>query len=300
MLCHQWTRIRSSRFQGKLVLSLPSLDLHLHYFSYLALDWDISLKPEVPHFYWSVPFPGRSNESADEPVDSPSKRKRAEDTSSSPERLQSTIPPPPSPLLPPRQVNSILKTPRPEITVGLRHATVVETITAQGVNSVDADIFLKFLQERQTLRSDPSQQSIPIRFPMLVVEGKSYSTGKFVFEAQNQAAVSGSCMLNMQHKLAQLAEPFAAAICEKREPLAFSVCTEGPHMELWVHYTTSTDGMRNYNMNILQTCHASLLEGVVEFLVVVDRVLSWARSEFVEDIAKQLASVERATRQHGT
>ena len=300
MLCHQWTRIRSSRFQEKLVLSLPSLHHHPHYFSHLALDWDVSLKPEIPHFYWSVPFPGRSNESADEPVDSSSKRKQAEDTSSSLERLQSTMPPPPSPLPPSRQVNSILKTPRPDITVGLRHATVVEAITAQGVNSVDADIFLKFLQERQTLCSDPSQQSIPIRFPMLVVEGKSYSTGKFVFEAQNQAAVSGSCMLNMQHKLAQLAEPFAAATCEKREPLAFSVCTEGPHMELWVHYTTSTDGMRNYNMNILQTCHASLLDGVVEFLVVVDRVLSWARSEFVEDVAKQLACVECATRQHGT
>ena len=35
-----------------------------------------------------------------------------------------------------------------------------------------------------------------IRFPFLVVEGKSYATGETVFEAENQAAVSGACPLN--------------------------------------------------------------------------------------------------------
>ncbi len=68
-------------------------------------------------------------------------------------------------------------------------------------------------------------------------------------------------------------------------------------MELCVHYTTSTGGIRNYNMNILKICHASLQDGVLEFLVAVDNVLDWAGSEFVNGVAKQLATLEQATRQ---
>ena len=183
--------------------------------------------------------------------------------------------------------------------MGLRHSTMVNTLVAKGISEDQADGFLKFLQEQQSLCSSPSQHDIPIRFPLLVVEGKSYSTGKFVFEAQNQAAVSGSCMVNMQLQLDELFESFAPGSYTKKAPLAFSICTEGPHIELWVHYTTSTNGKRNYNMSILKTCHALLLAGVVDFLVVVDRVLSWASSEFADDVAKQLASVERATREYG-
>lgn len=241
---------------------------------------------------------GRSNDNADEPIDSPGKRRQVNTTSNSLEGAQSTMPPPPSPLLQPRQDNSILKTPRPNITMGLRHSTLVESRVVKGVDGMRADAFLKKLQEKHTLCSDPSQEAINIRLPLLTVEGKSYSTGKFVFEAQNQAAVSGSCMMKMQHQLAYLLDSSAPGSHKKKEPLAFSICTEGPHMELWAHYTTSVSGRRNYNMNLLQTCHAMLPAGIVDFLVVVDRVLSWACSEFVDDVAKQLALIEEATRQH--
>lgn len=132
---------------------------------------------------------------------------------------------------------------------------------------------------------------------MLVVEGKSYSTSKSIFEAQKQAAVSGSCMMKMQHQLADLFDLIAGSH-DKKEPLVFSICTQGPYMELWGHYTTSVSGIRKYNMNFIQTCNALILAGVVEFLVIVDRVLSWACSEFVDDVAKQLALMENATRQH--
>lgn len=72
-------------------------------------------------------------------------------------------------------------------------------------------------------------------------------------------------------------------------------------MELWVHYTTLKAGVRIYNMNILKTCHASLEEGVVEFLVTVDLVMSWANTDFLYEIAEQLCLVARAERvQHAT
>ena len=51
-----------------------------------------------------------------------------------------------------------------------------------------------------------------------------------------------------------------------------------------------------YNMNILKTCHASLPEGVAEFLMVVDSIMSWASVDFVNGIAEQLVLVESAGR----
>lgn len=170
----------------------------------------------------------------------------------------------------------MLKTRCPNITMGLRHSVLIDSLVVKGVDVMQADDFLKSLQEQQTLCSDPSQEAINIRFPVLVVEGKSYSTGKFIFEAQNQAAVSGSCMMKMQHQLADLFDLIAPGSHDKKEPLAFSICTQGHYMELWAHYITSVSGIRKYNMNLIQTCNALILAGVVEFLGIVDRVLSWA------------------------
>ena len=181
----------------------------MYHFSHLVLDWNPTLKPEVEQFYWRFPL-------ADEPIDSPGKRRQVNTSSNSLKGPQSTMPPPPSPLLQPRQDNFILKTPRPDITIGPRHSTLVESLVVEGVNRIQADAFLKALQEQQTLCSDPSQEAINIRFPVLVVEGKSYSTGKFVFEAQNQAAVSGSCMMKMQHQLASLFDHFASGSTRRK------------------------------------------------------------------------------------
>jgi hypothetical protein len=204
------------------------------------------------------------------------------------------MPPPPPP--PPPKQDILVKTPRPDITAGLCHSTIVDALVARGLNQIEASDLLRTLQQQQVLCSDPAQQALPIRFPPMVIEGKSYATGKPVFEAQNQAAVSGSCMTNLQHKLADLTERASSGSYHSKAPLAFSICTEGPHMELWAHYTTSQDGVRMYNMTILKTCHASLQEGVVEFLMVVDSVMSWASTDFLDEIVAQLVLVDRAGR----
>ena len=197
---------------------------------------------------------------------------------------------------PPPKQDILVKTPRPDITAGLRHSTIIDALVARDLNQTEADDLLRTLQQQQMLCSDPAQQALPIRFPPMVVEGKSYATGKPVFEAQNQAAVSGSCMTNLQHKLADLTERASSGSYQSKAPLAFSICTEGPHMELWAHYTTLQDGVRMYNMKILKTCHASLQEGIVEFLIVVDSLMGWARTDFLDEVAEQLVLVERAGR----
>ena len=42
-------------------------------------------------------------------------------------------------------------------------------------------------------------------------------------------------------------------------------------------------------MEILATCHASLLSQVVEFLFMVDSIMSWAAFTFVDNIVEQMA-----------
>ena len=202
------------------------------------------------------------------------------------------------PLPPPKQDISIVKTPRPDITIGLRDRTVIEKLKAKGLRALQASDFLKALQNQQELCSNPLQPVYPMRFPPLVVEGKSYSTGRPVFEAQNQAAVSGSCMINLQHKLAEITKRTSPGSSQSKEPLAFSICTEGPIMQLWVHYTTLMDGERMYNMNILRICHAStqpfLQEGVKDFFKAVHGVMKWATSDFLDGLVEQLDLVWKA------
>lgn len=230
-------------------------------------------------------------ESNDEgPIFGPRPPKRQQDAL--PHLSPDTLKGPPSPLPSPKQNISSVETPRPDVTAGLSHDAVVDAMVKQGlVSELDAGDFLRFLQAQRILCSDPAQQSLPIRFPFLVIEGKSYSTGRPIFEAQNQAAVSGSCMTNLQHMLAELTESACPGYKEYEEPLAFSICTEGPYIELWVHYTISKNGIRVYCMNIIKICHASLLSSVIEFLVTVDSVMSWARIDYVNHIAKQLVLV---------
>jgi hypothetical protein len=249
-------------------------------------------------------FLNNSNDEADDSVTRPRKRQEADTSYLSPDTSPAAMPPPPPPAPPPalpKQDVFHVKTPRPDITAGLHHSTIVEALAARGLDEVDASDFLEDLQQQQILCSDPAQGAPPVRFPIMVVEGKAYATGKPVFEAQNQAAVSGSCMTKLQHELADLTKSASHGSYDSKAPLAFSICTEGPHIELWVHYTTSQKNVRMYNMNILKTCHASLPEGVTEFLMVVDSMMSWASVDFVNDIAEQLVLVESAGRaQHAT
>ena len=49
------------------------------------------------------------------------------------------------------------------------------------------------------------------------------------------------------------------------------------------------DEDRSFDMNIVTTCHASLLPGVVELLVKVDLIMSWAANTFLDKTAEQLA-----------
>lgn len=119
----------------------------------LYQDWHTSLKPRQTDDYAWI---------------RPKKRQQVES-------ISATTPPPTS-----KAESSLIKTPRPDITVGPRHHLFVHTLVEraqlmelQGIlrpgcwTKGYADRKLKTLQEQGMLISDPTQQGI-IRFPAMV------------------------------------------------------------------------------------------------------------------------------------
>ena len=243
-------------------------------------DWDPSLKPTVQRRRYSSVLPAMTPHDANSANGESSKAPQPYLT---PDGSAPTMPPPSDPL---RHDVDGVKTPCPDITTGLHHHVVAAKLESVGVPRPHSGEFLKDLQYEKALISCPAQSSLLLRFPSLVVEGKSYATGKSLYEAQNQAAVSGSMMLVMQQQLPELAGGKFL-----NSPLAFSICCEGPVLELWVHYNTSDAAVRYYKVHFLKIGHASALNTVVEFFLVVLRIMRWAQSIFLDDIAEKLLSL---------
>lgn len=138
---------------------------------------------------------------------------------------------------------SLIKTPRSDITIGIRESALTSTLASSlALHSFNYITAKKFLEELQNTAM-PSEQDGPpelaliivptkrksgLAFPSLVVEGKGYSTGKQVFGAQNQAAVSGACGIKMQMMLNALVQRASDPLIpgtrpDDQLPLMFSI-----------------------------------------------------------------------------
>ncbi|KAL8942975.1 MAG: hypothetical protein Q9211_001176 [Gyalolechia sp. 1 TL-2023] len=272
-------------FPRKAGIVLPLILINTSMGANLDLDWDPGLKPHMQEEMWNWDALDQSNDDVDDMIDRPNKRQQGERFFPSPDTSQPAMPPPAAPGQP-KQDN--LKTPRPDFTIGLRHSTISNALIKLGLSKFKADDFLKGLQRQRKLCSDPTQNFLNIRFPILVIEGKSYATGKTVFEAQNQAAVSGGCMVNLRQQLTDLFQGVFPNLRGRQTNLAFSICTEGPQIEFWVHYALSEDGVRSHYMNIFRTCYGSLEGGLEEFLMDVERLMTWTEDEYLNEVAEQL------------
>ena len=286
-----WATTRVSPFQGKQVRGFTQ-SLHTHSTLTSSLDWQPSLKPCIRPTKVNLDHLYRSEDEAEESLERPSKRQQGDESYISPEISAEWLGPLPIP-------RSDVKTPRPDISIGLRDAAVVNALHSQGLTRVEAEDLLKALATpdvrnggRPLLYSEPTQAALQIRFPFLPVEGKSYATGRTIYEAQNQAAVSGACSLKILHDLDDLVRKSDPA-CSKGQPIVFSICTEGSIHQLWVHYTTARDGDRVYHMAIIKTCDMALCNDVPGFLEAVDNVMRWGSGDHKKTIAKQLRIVWR-------
>ena len=181
-----------------------------------------------------------------------------------------------------------IKTPRPNFTIGLRHSVIANALMERGLSKFEAEEFLEFLQSERKLCLDPTQNFLDVRFPVLVIEGKAYATEETIFEAQNQAAVSGSCMVNLRQQLTDVSYRVFPNPEDRKTHLAFSICTEGPQIEFWVHYALSEDQVRSHYMNVFRICHGSLQGGLEDFLMDVERLMEWTKDEMLNEIADQL------------
>ncbi|KAL9095322.1 MAG: hypothetical protein Q9163_006518 [Psora crenata] len=236
--------------------------------------WNPSIKPEIAPNLWNWDALGQPNRAANI-IDRPSSVPGPDDSRSN--------------VLPLAAISvsrqDAVKTPRPDCTMGLRHSIISRALRERGMSRFIADDFLRFLQSEGKLHSDPTKDFLGLRFPNLVIEGKAYAIGKSAFEAQNQAAVSGACMVNLQQELTDL---FRGFFPNPRPPLAFSICTEGAHIEFWVHYTLKEENVPCHYMSIFRTCYGSIRAELEGFLMDVERLMSWTKEDYLEDITAKL------------
>ena len=251
----------------------------------------------------SAPLPKRQQQGAGSKYVSPQTSTSDTMESAPPKQLDSMLPPP------------FIKTPRPDFSLGIQDTDLYSVLSSQNLTSTAAWQLLANLKrlmkrrrqdgpEEPLLIAAPAERASDLMFPFIVVEGKAYSTGKQICEAENQAAVSGACGLKIQLCLDELVEnstvsdvPAVAVldphVPSQTPPLFFSICTEGPIHQLWAHYTLFEDGVRKYNMYILTVCNGTLLESLLDFFIKVDNVLQWGTGAFLDSIAERLGKVAK-------
>lgn len=164
--------------------------------------------------------------------------------------------------------------------------------------------FLFDLQDTSSLISDPHITPLGLRFPFLIVEAKAGATGGNLYQAQNQAAVGGSTALQIFKNLLGLQDTrdldeesqgnIEDSTRSAQGPdtvlhLAFSVTTEGPIHELWLHFQRSRE--EDFYMVCLGTWRTTLKDGSLNFLRHLLAVLRWGNGELKDNIVSVLQAL---------
>ncbi|KAE8374951.1 hypothetical protein BDV26DRAFT_283849 [Aspergillus bertholletiae] len=183
-----------------------------------------------------------------------------------------------------------LKDPRPDICVGLSDENLATALEPKWGHI-------------SSLISDPHITSLGLRFPFLTVEAKAAATGENLYRAQNQAAVGGSAALQIFKNLSDLQDeqnlgeeslesienntrPAQELLSDPILHLAFSVTTEGPIHELWLHFRRSKG--EDFYMVCLGTWRTTLKDGSLDFLRHLLAVLRWGSGELKDSIVRVL------------
>jgi hypothetical protein len=173
-----------------------------------------------------------------------------------------------------------ISTPKPDITVGL----------ARNELSRRYDIVLEQWTKRKILVSDPYASQGHTRFPFLIIENKGLVSSSNLFGAQNQAAGAGACAIQMLETLAKQ-DPAH----ETRAPrIVFSVTTEGPIHELWVHYRgsdPSRDDVPTLHMSCIGAWRTTLPRHALEFVAAMAIIFRWGAQTFKTQITDVLDRV---------
>jgi hypothetical protein len=208
----------------------------------------------------------------------------------------------------PAPSGSAIKTPRPDISIGIKLTALISALSSQNLDEVDASEFLEQLQNEMLERAPdrplepmlislPASRALDLAFPFAVIEGKAYATGKQIFEAENQASVAGACGLKIQLDLDDLVSRVATGsnslptTSNTRPPLFFTICTQGPIHELWAHWTVVRNGRRMFKSKLIDSCNALLLQQGKDFLTRLSNICLWGLGPFMESVVERLGIV---------
>ncbi|KAF9738114.1 hypothetical protein PMIN01_03397 [Paraphaeosphaeria minitans] len=205
----------------------PSHGIHCSDMSDLSAAWNPDLRPIPPTFEDIL----ASSHTL------PSSHESSPPTSEYPPLLiQDPILPRTPVLSPPSNVPSdctaddpnCISVPKPDIAIGLSHASFCK---------LQGKILWEF-QDNDRGFSEPHQSGIGLHFPFLIAEAKGLAMGSNLAGPQNQAAVDAACALNILRDL-KLAANSSVHYSPKEQAssrqVLFSIVTEGPIHELWVH-----------------------------------------------------------------
>lgn len=151
-------------------------------------------------------------------------------------------------------------------------------------------LFFNDLQSNGDLTSDPTAQGSALCFPFFIAEAKSGATGGNMFQAQNQAAVSGAMAINILRGL-QKSYGDAGFSDDDLPLLVFSAVNEGPVHELWAHYWNANKG--SHSMTCIGVWRTTNAKGARELVGVVASILRWGASDLKPSILKRVAVIAR-------
>ncbi|PKY01711.1 hypothetical protein P168DRAFT_54762 [Aspergillus campestris IBT 28561] len=245
-------------------------------------DWRVDLKPPVHN---PLPMIPRKRNQSQQTLPRNRMTDNLHPSPHSLHRVESTIP------------IFKLKDPRPDICVGLSDDSLSGFLGTEGGRGA-AQNFLFDLQDTSTLISDPHVTPLNLRFPFLIIELKSGATGGNLYQAQNQAAVGASTALQILKNLAELRDTQdlddenREGVEESREStqamtsitsnMVFSITTEGPIHELWLHFRRPNK--YDFYMVCLGIWRTTLKHGSLDFLRHLSAILKWGNGEFRNSI----------------
>ena len=267
-------------------------------------NWRMELKPEMPQpnvrfDFAKITAPAQQGKKGQDETSSLLKR-QMQNENDGPITLNNTFHSPnTAPLI------STITTPSPDITLGIKNEALISEIATQmslsGSDRRSVERFLNYLDESTDKEGNDKEPVLIMRpmeneglvFPFAAVECKAYATGSPIFAAQNQAAGSGACGLNQQRSVNELVKRVTDLDVSSEHPIFFSICTEGPIHELWVHYMFPHT--HSFNMKLLKTYNGLLPEQAEAFVIAADNVFRWGVDEFLKSVSQRLGEIFKAT-----
>ena len=207
---------------------------------------------------------------------------------------------PPPALVPENADRSPVKTPHPNLSMGIHREALISALSSQDLDDHEASVFIDWLQTEMVQHEPggplepmlilvPALRALDMAFPFAVVEGKAYSTGRQIFEAENQAAVALACAHNILNRLDRMANGGRITTAQSR--ILFSITTQGPIHELWAHWTVIKGGVRIFESKLWDSWNTLVQERAVDFIIKLNSVCVWGTGPFLKSVVEALGKV---------